>query len=67
MWAGGNSVTTQCPKSEIRGESVAWVEMYGAATRFGPFSIFELDSRDGEAMLVLAGEAERTKHDEERR
>lgn len=46
---------------------MAWVEMYTAAIRFGRVEILNLGSRDGEAMLLLAEEAERTKHDEERR
>jgi hypothetical protein len=41
--------------------------MYSAVTRIGQMSVLDLDSRDGEAMLVLAEEAERTKHDEERK
>ncbi len=41
--------------------------MFAAAMRFGQINVFDLDSRDGEAMLVLAEEAERTNQDAERR
>lgn len=67
MWAGGNAATTECPKSAIRGESAAWVEMYAAGQWAGMGSVFELESRDGEAMTVLAQEAERMRDEGSRR
>jgi hypothetical protein len=61
VWAGGSAATTRCPKSELRGESVAWVEMFAAAGRFGLGDPMQLESREGEAMTILAQEAERTR------
>jgi hypothetical protein len=63
VWTGGNAATTSCPKSEIRGESIAWLEMFAAGSWTGMSGVFHLESRDAEAMTVLAQEAERTRHE----
>lgn len=67
VWAGGNAATTRCPKSEIRGESIAWLEMFAAIEWLGMDVLAHLESRDGEAMTVLAQEAERNRADGTRR
>lgn len=60
-------MTTECPKSALRGEPVAWLEMHAFVERFGLTDLMHLDSRDGEAMTILAQEAERTRDVETRR
>ena len=66
VWTGGSAATTRCPKSELRSESIAWLEMFAAFARSGMGEMLHLESRDAEAMTVLAQEAERTRDESAR-
>ena len=64
VWGHGDVVSGQCPRSVIRGESVAWIEMYSVWRMMGAREWGELSVRDAEAMAVLADELERVRHEE---
>jgi hypothetical protein len=51
----------------MRGESVAWVEMYAAIAWCGMDGLLQLEARDAEAMTLLAQEAERIRDEGTRR
>jgi hypothetical protein len=50
--------TSECPKSFITAESVAWLEEFQVWKRFGYPHVGEMTARQVEAMLVLEAELE---------
>ncbi len=52
----GRVSTTECPRSLITGESVAWLEQFHAWKRLGFPDARRLTAREGHAMLILEQE-----------
>jgi len=63
VWARGGVVSAQCPRTAIKAESMAWLEMY-AAWRVTRVSLAEMSARDVDAMAVLEREWEKAGNDE---
>ncbi|MBI5280516.1 MAG: hypothetical protein HY858_02450 [Candidatus Solibacter usitatus] len=61
VWGRGEVVSRRCPRSVVSGESLSWLELFGARRWAG-----ELSARDAEAMAVLEREMERVQHELER-
>lgn len=59
MWVRKDVALTNCPRSQVTGESEAWLEQYHAFKRFGMQDVMALPARAVHAILVLEREAER--------
>lgn len=55
VWAGDDVVTEECPKSAIRGESLAWVELYWLTNGRVSVNAEEWPARAAEAMALIEG------------
>ncbi len=55
VWAGEDVVTEECPKSAIRGESLAWVELYWLTKGRVSVNAEEWPARAAEAMALIEG------------
>lgn len=66
IWASHGSVTEECPKTAIRPESVAWLELWATWRRCGKGIPAQWSAKDLDAMAVLEAEWERMQ-DEARR
>ena len=53
VWGRRGVVLETCPRSYITGESLAWVEEYGARRRFGKIDVAELSAREADAFAIL--------------
>ena len=66
IWARRSARVSECPKSYITAESLAWIEAYQAGRVFGFGDVFELPARTVDAFCVLELElAKEKKHGEE--
>ncbi len=53
MWARGDAILYECPRSYITGESATLVEEFLARRRLGGTRFDELSARQVDAMVVL--------------
>lgn len=67
VWAHGDSVSWECPKSAIQAESMAWLEMFATWRVVGSAAAGLWSARDADAMALLAGELERTRDEQHKR
>ena len=69
VWARKDVALTECPRSYISAESLAWVEEYLVRRRLGEVRVEELSAREAEAFLILehemAAERDGRDHSEE--
>jgi hypothetical protein len=65
VWARGSVATTRCPRSEISGESMMYVEAFAAWRLFGGSDYYALPARAADAFAVLEGlrREESARHD----
>lgn len=56
VWARKKVSTTECPRSLISGQSLAWLEEFHACKRLGYPDVRTLTAREGHAMLILEQE-----------
>jgi len=58
IWARRGVGATLCPKSQITGDSAAWLELYHVWKRLGFPETRTLSAREAHAMLILEQESE---------
>lgn len=56
MWARGQVICTQCPKSLISAESLSFLEQFRIWKAGGGESLLSLDAKSADAVLVLEQE-----------
>ena len=56
VWARNSVATTECPKSFVTPQSLAWLEEYLVRRRLGERSVEGLGAREVEAFLILEHE-----------
>ena len=56
VWARNRAASTECPKSFISAQSIAWVEAYLVRRKLGQRGIDGLGAREVEAFLILEHE-----------
>jgi len=66
VWARGDVMSYECPKSAITAESLAWLEMFGGYRVFGGQAMGEWTAKDAEAMAVLQLEWEKVRNEQRR-
>ena len=59
MWAKKHVVVSECPKSYVSAESMAFVEDFSFRRRFGQMDLTHLTARQAEAFMVLESELAR--------
>jgi hypothetical protein len=63
VWARRGARATECPKSYISSESLAWIERYQAGRVFGFGDVLTLPARAVDAFCVLETEIAKEKRD----
>jgi len=56
VWARNSAATTECPKSFVTAQSMAWLEEYLVRRKLGQRGIDVLGAREVEAFLILEHE-----------
>ena len=56
VWARSNAAATECPKSFVTVQSMAWIEEYLVRRKLGQHGIDGLGAREVEAFLILEHE-----------
>jgi hypothetical protein len=56
VWARGNVVSFQCPKSIITADSLTFLEQFQIWKELGGLDLFSLEARTAEAFLLLERE-----------
>ncbi len=59
VWSRNGVSATECPRSYVTAESVAWLERFAVWRRFGGPGVEGMSAREGEAMSVLLDEERR--------
>ena len=63
VWASGDVVSHECPRSAITAASVAWLEMFGGYRVLGGQAMSEWTAKDAEAMALLQEELEKVRNE----
>jgi len=53
VWMRRDAATDRCPKSEVTGQSMAWIEEYAVWKTVGGVDLYELPARTADAFCVL--------------
>jgi hypothetical protein len=56
VWARNGIATFRCPKSAISAESVGWLELHAALSRFGAPDVMSLPAKGVEAYFAIENE-----------
>ena len=56
MWVRKHVLVSECPKSYVSGESIAFVEDFSFRRRFGQMDPGKLTAREADAFMVLESE-----------
>ena len=65
VWTRKRLALSECPKSYIRAQSVAWIESYGIWKRFGGTAVDVRTAREVQAFLILEAETAQEQRDNE--
>lgn len=63
VWASGDVVSHECPRSAMTAASVAWLEMFGGYRILGGQAMSEWTAKDAEAMALLQEEWEKVRNE----
>lgn len=67
VWARGQVVCTQCPKSLITAESLSYLEVFLSWKAAGGGSVLLMDAKSADAILALEEEWQRENKDGEKK